>query len=103
MNRLNLVATYVFEEMTADGVDVAKDFWKYLRDRMMGGVDQKVRVSEYVYDWVLRRDTESFDTKYPGSDLVNIKKTKSQMEFLCSAVSILLHYSDAGRRMLDWS
>lgn len=103
MNRLNLVATYVFEEMTSDGEDVAKDFWKYLRGRMLGDVDQKVRVSEYVYDWILRLDTESFETKYPGSGLINIKKTKPQMEFLCSSVAILLHYSDAGRRMLDWS
>ena len=103
MNKLNLVATYVFEEMTADGFDVAKDFWKYLRGRMLGSIDQKVRVSEYVYDWILRQNADAFETKYPGSGLTNIKKTKQQMEFLCSSVAILLHYSDAGRRMLDWS
>lgn len=104
MNKLNSLATYVFEELTSrdSGIDLARDFWKYLRSRLLDDMNQKVRVSEYVYDYILKIDTDDFDRKYDVK-LENVKKSRQQMDFVCSAVSILLHYSDFGKMLIDWS
>ena len=103
MNHLNLIASYVFEEITdAAAEDVARDFWKYLRSRLIDDTSQKVKVSEYVKERILRIDSAAFGAKY-GVSLANVKKSKMQTDFVCSAVAILLHYSDVGRTMIDWS
>ena len=104
MNKLNSLATYVFEEMTSNdgGMDLARDFWKYLRSRLLDDMNQKVRISEYVYQYILNIDEKAFNTKY-SVKLSNVKKSRQQMDFVCSSVSILLHYSDFGKLLIDWS
>lgn len=104
MNKLNLLATYVFEEITsvADEKDIARDFWKYLKSRLLDDISQKVKISEYVYFVISNINVKDFNKKY-SVKLDNVKKSKQQMDFLCSAVSILLHYSNYGGKMIDWS
>ena len=104
MNRLNLAATYVFEELTygAGDADVAKDFWRYLRSRLLDDMAKKVKVSEYVRWRVLQMDAAEFEKKYKTS-LSNIKKSREQMDFLCLAAATLLHHSRFGDSMIDWT
>lgn len=77
MNKLNSLATYVFEEMTSNdgGMDLARDFWKYLRSRLLDDMNQKVRISEYVYQYILNIDEKTFNTKY-SVKLSNVKKSR---------------------------
>lgn len=104
MNKLNLIATYVFEEITdiANEKDISKDFWKYLRSRLLNDMNQKVKISEYIYYIISKINVKEFNKKY-SVKLDNVKKSKQQLDFLCSAVSILLHYSDYGNKMIEWS
>lgn len=104
MKRLVDVSSYVFEEMTSEKTenDLAKDFWKYLRSRLLDDMTKKVRISEFVRDYVLGLDETAFFSKY-GQKISNVKKSKAQMSFVCSCISLMLQHSTYGVKIIDWS
>ena len=50
LRKLTDVSSYIFEEMTdrMSEIDMAREFWKYLRSRFLDDMNQKVRVSDFV-------------------------------------------------------
>lgn len=104
MKRLVDMSSYVFEEMTSEKTenDLAKDFWKYLRSRLLDDMTKKVRISEFVRDYVLGLDEADFFSKY-GRKISNVKKSKAQMSFVCSCISLMLQHSAYGVKIMDWS
>ena len=104
LRKLTDVSSYVFEEMTSamSEIDMAREFWKYLRSRFLDDMSEKVRVSDFVGEYIRKMPEEEFDAKY-GTKLGNVKKSRQQLEFCCSCVTTMLHYSSYGSKIIDWS
>ena len=104
LRRLTDVSSYLFEEMTErmSEIDMAREFWKYLRSRFLDDMNEKVRVSDFVAEFIRGLDEKEFSAKYKVS-LGNVKKSKQQLDFCCSCVTTMLHYSSYGSKIIDWS
>lgn len=104
LKKLTDVSSYIFEEMTdrMTEIDMAREFWKYLRSRLLDDMNQKVRVSDFVNEFVKSLDEKDFDEKYKVK-LGNVKKSRQQLDFVCSCVTMLFHYSSYGSKIIDWS
>lgn len=84
MHKLLNVAGYVYEELTdkfVDDKDLGREFWKYLKSKMLDDMTKKVKVSDFVYLQILELDSDAFDKKYDVK-LSNVKKSKEQIEFV---------------------
>ena len=104
LQRLTVVSSYIFEEITQEKteLDIAKDFWTYLRSRLLDDMTQKVKVSEFVEEKIRTLDPDAFEAKYSQS-LSNILKSRGQLDFVCSCVTMLLRFSSYGQKIIDWS
>lgn len=104
LRRLTDVSSYIFEEMAdhMSEIDMAREFWKYLRSRLLDDMSQKVKVSDFVCEFVKGLPEDEFEAKY-GTSLSNIKKSRQQLDFVCSCVTTMLHYSSYGSKIIDWS
>ena len=104
LRKLTDVSSYIFEEMTGrmSEIDMAREFWKYLRSRFLDDMNQKVRVSDFVNEFIKGLPEEGFEAKY-GVRLGNIKKSRQQLDFCCTCVTTMLHYSSYGSKIIDWS
>ena len=52
MHKLLNIAGYVYEELTdkfVDDKDLGREFWKYLKSKMLDDMTKKVKVSDFVY------------------------------------------------------
>lgn len=104
MQKIIRTASFVYEELT-DGyseTDLGREFWKYLRSKVMDDSTKKVKVSGFVLEKVRSFDAKAFNRKY-GCRLDTVKKSKEQLEFMCTCVSMLLHHSPYGAKLIDWS
>ena len=81
---------------------VQKEWRKYLRSKFLDDMNQKVRVSDFVREFIRNLPEQEFDDKYKVK-LENIKKTKQQLDFCCTCVTTMLHYSSYGSKIIDWS
>ena len=89
MHKLLNIAGYVYEELTdkfVDDKDLGREFWKYLKTKMLDDMTKKVKVSDFVYLQILELDSEQFDKKY-DMKLSNVKKSKEQLEFVTQVVT----------------
>ena len=104
LRKLTDVSSYIFEEMTdrMSEIDMAREFWKYLRGRFLDDMNQKVRVSDFVGEFIRNIPEKEFDEKYM-TKIGNVKKSKQQLEFCCTCVTTMLHYSSYGSKIIDWS
>jgi hypothetical protein len=104
LQKLTVVSSYVFEEMTDDKTEteLARDFWKYLRTKILDDMTRKIRVSEFVEDYIRKIPAAEFDLKY-GTKIGNVLKSRAQLDFVAQCVSMLLHYSSYGSKIIDWS
>lgn len=104
LRRLTDVSSYIFEEMAdrMSEIDMAREFWKYLRSRFLDDMNQKVRVSDFVREFIRGLPEKEFDEKYKVR-LGNVKKSKQQLDFCCVCVTTMLHYSSYGAKIIDWS
>lgn len=104
LKKLTDISSYIFEEMTdkMSEIDMAREFWKYLRSKFLDDMNQKVRVSDFVREFIKNIPEDEFNKKYLVK-LENIKKTKQQLDFCCSCVTMMLHYSSYGSKIIDWS
>ena len=104
LKKLTDISSYIFEEMTdkMSEIDMAREFWKYLRSKFLDDMNQKVRVSDFVREFIRNLPEQEFDDKYKVK-LENIKKTKQQLDFCCTCVTTMLHYSSYGSKIIDWS
>lgn len=104
LKKLTDVSSYIFEEMTdkMSEIDMAREFWRYLRSKFLDDMNQKVRVSDFVGNFIRNLPETEFDAKYK-TKLGNIKKSKQQLEFCCTCVTTMLHYSSYGSKIIDWS
>lgn len=104
LQRLTAASSYIFEELTREKteLDVAKEFWAYLRSRLLDDMTQKVRVSEFVEEKIRGLDPAPFEEKY-GHSLSNVLKSRAQLDFVCCCVTTLLRFSSYGSKIIDWS
>lgn len=104
MQKVLETAARVYEDMTDQmtNPEIGREFWKYLKSRLLGGESRKIKVSDWVYDYVLRMDAADFERRY-GPGLVNIKKSKDQMLFMVMSVTTMLQFSPAAESILEWS
>jgi len=104
LRKLTDVSSYIFEEMTdrMSEIDMAREFWKYLRSRFLDDMRQKVRVSDFVNEFIKNLSEDDFETKYKVK-LRNVKKSRQQLDFCCACVTTMLHYSSYGSKIIDWS
>ena len=104
LRRLTTVSSYLFEEITDQKteLDLAREFWAYLRSRLLDDMAQKVRVSEFVEEKLRGLDRAAFEAKY-GHSLANVLKSRAQLDFVCSCVTTLLRFSSYGSKIIDWS
>ena len=104
LQKLTTLSSYVFEEMTDDKteMELARDFWKYLKARMLDDMTRKIRVSEFVIDYIRKIPIRQFDAKYK-TKLTNVLKSRQQLDFVAVCVSRLLQYSSYGSKIIDWS
>ena len=104
MRRLTTTSSYLFEEITQQKteLDLAREFWQYLRSRLLDDMAQKVRVSEFVEEKIRGLDPGEFEKKY-GQSLSNVLKSRAQLDFACCCVTTMLRFSSYGSKIIDWS
>lgn len=95
MHKLLTAADFIFEEMsdTMSGKDVGNLFWVFTKSKFLDDNTQKIKVTDFVYDYILHLDPQFYKDKY-GISLANIKKSKQQMKFVSEIVTKLIKYSD---------
>lgn len=104
LHSLTDTSACIFEELT-DGyseIDIGRDFWRYIKSRILDDSTKKAKVSEYVRARILKMNDRKFAKKY-GVKLSNIKKSREQIDFCCSCVSLLMQHSSFGQKIIDWS
>lgn len=103
MHTLLDVSGFIYEEITDtfdDEKDLGREFWKYMRSKFLDDLMKKIKVSDFIREKILEIDAEAFDAKY-GTTLVNIKKSRTQFEFITSVVTQMLKYS-SNNDIIDW-
>lgn len=103
MHSLLDVSGFIYEEITDkfdDNKDLGREFWKYMRSKFTDDLTKKIKVSDFIREKILEIDAEAFDAKY-GTTLVNIKKSRTQFEFITSVVTQMLKYS-SNNDIIDW-
>jgi len=95
MHKLVQIADFVFQDMTDElsPKDVGNAFWKFLKSKLLDDTTKKIRVRDFVYDWILKIDAKAFDEKY-SMNLEAVKKSKEQMMFLSDTISKMIKYAD---------
>ena len=95
MHKLLTAADYIFEEMSDSmtGKEVGNLFWNFTKSKFLDDNTKKIKVSDFVYDYILHLDPDFYKSKDDIS-LANIKKSKQQMEFVSKIVTKLIKYSD---------
>lgn len=95
MHKLVQAADVLFQEMTDElsPKDIGNAFWSYLKSKLLDDTTKKIRVRDFVYDWILKLDATSYKEKY-DLNLVAIKKSKEQMMFLADTISKMIKYAD---------
>lgn len=95
MHKLVQVADVIFQDMTdaLSPKDVGNAFWKFLKSKMLDDTTKKIRVRDFVYDWILKLDDKDYNTRF-NINLEACKKSKEQMMFLSDTVSKMIKYAD---------
>jgi len=77
MHKLLTAADFIFQDMTDQmtGKDIGNAFWDFTKTKFLDDNVHKIKVVDFIYDYVLHLDSESFESKYSIS-LSNIKKSK---------------------------
>ena len=78
MHKLLTAADYIFEEMSDSmtGKDVGNLFWNFTKSKFLDDNTKKIKVVDFVYDYILKLDEKYYMEKY-GVSLKNIKKSKA--------------------------
>lgn len=95
MHKLVQAADFIFQEMTDEFApkDIGNYFWSYVRSKLLDDTTKKIKVRDFVYDWILKLDTKLYKSKY-DLNLDAIKKSKEQMMFLSDTISKMIKYAD---------
>ena len=75
------------------GKDVGNLFWNFTKSKFLDDNTKKIKVSDFVYVYILHLDPDFYKSKYDIS-LANIKKSKQQMKFVSEIVTKLIKYLD---------
>lgn len=57
------------------GKDIGNDFWNYTRSQFLNDGIKKIKVVDFVYNYILKLDADFYLKKY-GISLSNIKKSR---------------------------
>lgn len=95
MHKLVQAADFIFQEMIDEFApkDIGNCFWSYVRSKLLDDTTKKIKVRDFVYDWILKLDPKLYDEKYQ-MNLEAIKKSKEQMMFLSDTISKMIKYAD---------
>ena len=102
LHKLLDLATYIYEELEdqyTDDKNLGREFFKYMKSKLFEDINQKVKVSDFIYEKILDINTEEFDKKY-NANLAACKKTKNQILFVTQIVTQMLRFSNSS--IIDW-
>ena len=65
MHKLLNVSDYIFQEMTDSmtGKDVGNAFWKFTKSKFLDDNVHKIKVADFVYDYILKLDVDFYKEK----------------------------------------
>ena len=95
MHKLVQTADTIFQDMTDEMLpkDVGNLFWQFAKSKILDDTTQKIKVRDFVYDWILKLDNDTYREKF-NINLEAIKKSKEQMMFLSDTISKMIKYAD---------
>lgn len=95
MHKLLNVADFIFEDMTdqMSGKDIGNLFWSFLKDKFLDDTTKKIKVVDFIYDYVLHLDNDYFKSKY-DINLSAVKKSKHQLMFVSEILTKMIKHSD---------
>ena len=95
MHKLLDVSSFIFEEMTDDFSDkqIGNEFWKFTKTKFLDDNTKKIKVVDFVYDYILKLDEKYYMEKY-GVSLKNIKKSKAEVTFVSEIISKMIKHSN---------
>lgn len=102
MHNLLNIAGYLYSDFTddySDEKDLGREFWKYMKSKLLDDMTKKIKVSDFIYDKILHVDDKKFEETYECK-LSNVKKSKAQLQFVTNVVTQMLKYSD--NEIIDW-
>lgn len=73
--------------------DIGNSFWTFVKSKILDDTTKKIKVRDFVYDWILKLDTEACKKRL-DINLGSIKKSKEQMMFLSDTISKMIKYAD---------
>ena len=95
MHKLVQAADILFQDMTDElsPKDIGNSFWTFVKSKLLDDTTKKIKVRDFVYDWILKLDSKVCKEKY-DLNLEAIKKSKEQMMFLSDTISKMIKYAD---------
>ena len=95
MHKLVQTADTIFQDMTDEMLpkDVGNLFWQFAKSKILDDTTKKIKVRDFVYDWILKLDNDTYREKF-NINLEAIKKSKEQMMFLSDTISKMIKYAD---------
>lgn len=95
MHKLVQAADILFQDMTDElsPKDIGNSFWMFVKSKLLDDTTKKIKVRDFVYDWILKLDPKICKEKY-DLNLEAIKKSKEQMMFLSDTISKMIKYAD---------
>lgn len=103
MHKLLDLSEFIYEEFSDefdDSKDLGREFFKYLKSKFFDDITHKIKVSDFIYNKILKIDEAEFDKKY-CCNLTACKKSKDQMLFVTSIVTQMFKYS-CQNEIIDW-
>ena len=95
MHKLVQAADTIFQDMTDEMLpkDVGNLFWQFAKSKILDDTTKKIKVRDFVYDWILKLDNDTYREKF-NINLEAIEKSKEQMMFLSDTISKMIKYAD---------
>ncbi len=103
MHKLLDLSEFIYEEFSSefdDSKELGREFFKYLKSKFFDDITHKTRVSDFIYDKILKINEAEFDRKY-CCNLAACKKSKDQMLFVTSIVTQMFKYSSQDG-IIEW-
>lgn len=95
MHSLLEAADIIFQFMTDEMSDkeIGNSFWNYSKSKFLDDRVKKIKVTDFVYDYILHLNADDYKQKY-NLNLAAIKKSKDQMTFVSEIISKMIKHSN---------
>ena len=84
MHKLVQAADTIFQDMTDEMLpkDVGNLFWQFAKSKILDDTTKKIKVRDFVYDWILKLDNDTYREKFNiNLEAVLLDKNNAEVEF----------------------